>query len=120
MSVRALDANHDWTFGSGKNNYLSGIPAIIQTIDCRLLEFLGDCCFNLGAGIDWWNFLGSKDEIPLRLAISAVILNTPQVTGLLQLSTSLSPKRVFSAAYKVQTSLSPASSVFQYDLNAIG
>lgn len=119
MRVRALDVNHDWTFGTGKNNYLVGNNAIAQNIDTRLLSFLGDCFFDTGAGIDWFNLLGSKNELALNLAITAVILNTVGVTGLLQVSINLDINRNLTVVYRVQTTFSQASGLFQYDANGI-
>lgn len=118
--VRALDSNHDWTFGASLNNYLQGNAAIAQTIDTRLSSFLGNCFFDLQTGIDWFNLLGSiANEAALNLAISTLILNTPSVTGLLQLSLGLSSNRNFSVSYQVQTIYSTVTSNFIFS-NSIG
>lgn len=103
MIVRALDVNHDWTFGKGKNNYLSANKAIAQSIDTRLYSFLGDCFFDTTAGIDWFNLLGGKDLTALKLAISATILNTENVTGLIELSVNLDNNRRITISYSVST-----------------
>lgn len=118
MIVRALDSDGDWTFGQSLNNYLSANAAVAQTIETRLSSFLGNCFFDLGAGIDWFNFLsGSKSQLALNLSISAVILNTPDVTGILQLSANLnSLTRSFTIVYRVQTTYSTAAGAFTYDL----
>lgn len=89
MIVRALDVNYDWTFGKGKNDYLQARRAVQQNIRTRLLSFLGDCFFNIEAGIDWFNLLGSKNQIALNLAVSTVLLNTDGVTSILQLELDL-------------------------------
>lgn len=116
--VRALDGNHDWTFGKGQNDYLKNNKATAQNIQTRLLSFSGDCFFDLGAGIDWFNFLGSKDQLALNLSVSAVILNTPDVTGIKQLSIVLNPiNRKLTIRYRVQTVFSVLTGAFQYDLN---
>ncbi len=121
MRVRAIDQNHDWLFGKGQNDYLQANAAIVQSINTRLSSFLGDCFFNLNAGIDWFNLLGSKNQVALNLSISATILNTQNVTGIRQLSVNLSHlTRDLTVTYQVQTTFSTASSVFQYDLNGIG
>lgn len=118
MRVRALDSTGDWTYGQGQNNYLVDLPAVSQNIQTRVLSFLGDCFFDLSAGIDWFTFLGSKNEIALNLAIAAVILNTTYVTGLAQLSIDLDhDTRVFSVTYRVQTGYSTLNGAFQYSLN---
>ena len=119
MSVRAIDVDGDWIYGIGRSAYLVRNAEVAQSIKTRLLEFLGDCFFNLNAGIDWLTFLGGKDEIGLNLAISAVILNTTNVTGILELSVNLNDTtRVFTANYRVQTTFSVLSSSFQFDLGA--
>lgn len=120
MRVRALDVNNDWLFGKGQNDYKTGNDEIAQDIQTRLYCFIGDCFFDLTAGIDWFNLLGGKDQTALNLAINAVILNTNGVTGILQVGSNLSSNRVFSIQFKVQTTYSVLSGSFQYDLNGIG
>jgi hypothetical protein len=116
MRVRALDDDHDWLFGQSGNDYLQGNAAIAQNINTRLNSFLGNCYFDLTAGIDWFNLLGGKDQLPITLAISTTILNTDGVTGLVQLSSDLdSITRNLTVTYKVQTVYSTVSSVFVFD-----
>jgi hypothetical protein len=119
MSTRALDSNGDWTFGSGINNYLTGNAEVAQNIKTRLQCFLGDCFFDTGMGVDWFNLLGSKQQVALQLSIAAVILNTQYVTGGLQLSVSYNEKtRGISIIFQVQTTYSQLTSQFVYDLSA--
>lgn len=117
MRVRAIDyASHDWMFGKGQNDYRKDIQAVMQNIQTRLYAFLGDCFFDQNSGIDWWNLLGAKDQTALNLAISTVILNTQEVTGLLQLFVNLDHNsRVFTVQYQVQTSYSRATGTFVFD-----
>lgn len=116
MIVRALDSSGDWTFGGSLNNYKRNNLAIQQNIQTRLSSFIGNCFFDMGAGIDWFTFLGGKEPLGLSLAISAVILNTPSVLGLLQLSFNVTTSRQFQISYQVQTSYSVTGSSFIYDL----
>ncbi len=81
MIVRSIDADNDWNFGKGKNDYVRNNAAIMQNIKTRLQSFLGDCFFDIPAGVDWLNLLGSKNVVALRLAIDTCILNTTGVTG---------------------------------------
>lgn len=104
MRVRALDAEGDWEFGKGQNDYKTANKAVAQNLQTRLKSFLGNCFFDASAGIDWFTFLGGKDTLALQLAISAVILNTDNILGIIDLTTSLSTDRVFSLFYKVTTS----------------
>src|SRR5580704_8811226 len=100
MIVRALDSNGDWEFGASLNNYLVNNSAVTQNIKTRVSSFLGDCFFDLGAGIDWFTYLaGSKSQLAVQLSVSSVILNTMDVTGILQLSVNLnSVTRAFSVS----------------------
>lgn len=113
MRVRAIDGVGDWTFGAGANNYKKNLKAVEQNVQTRLSSFLGDCFFDLGAGLDWFNFLGgSKDQTALNLAISSVILNTDFVVSVAQLSIVLNPiNRHFTISYQVNTSFGMTSNV---------
>ena len=103
--VRALDTSHDWIFGKSKSDYKTGINSIAQAIKTRLLSLTGDCFFDAQAGIDWFNLLGSKRRLELEIAISTTILNTPDVTGLIELNISLGAARQLSIIYTASTSL---------------
>lgn len=113
--ARQIDGTHDWLFGRGQNDYVRNRDAVAQSINTRLNSFLGDCFFDTGAGLDWFNLLGSKNQVALNLAISAVILNTAYVTGILQLLVSLSASRNFTIEYRVQTAYSAVSGTFTLD-----
>lgn len=114
MRVRAVDSNNDWLFGKGQNDYLRDKAALLQNIKTRLQEFLGDCFFNTGAGIDWFGLLGEKDQLSLNLAISSVILNTQYVTGIRQLLLNVE-NRGLTVQYEVATSYGPAYQTFALD-----
>lgn len=118
MIVSALDSNGDWTFGASLNDYKSANNAVAQNIQTRLLSFLGNCFFDAGAGIDWFTFLGgSKNILDLKLAIQTTIINTENVTGILQLSIGLDDAtRRFSISFTVQTTYSVTQGSFVYDL----
>ncbi len=120
MRVRTLDVSHDWLFGKGQNDYLRDNKAIAQNINTRLNAFLGDCFFDLASGIDWFNLLGAKDQTALSLAISATILNTEGVTGILQLSIFLDVARNLTVKYDAQTVYSRTANRFQFNANELG
>lgn len=109
MKVRALTTLHDWTFGKGLNNYLSGAAAVTQDINTRLNSYLGDCFFDQGAGINWFGFVGGKNELGLNLAISSTILNTEGVLTMNQLSLILTSTRQFLVQYSVNTIYGPVN-----------
>lgn len=110
MIVRALDEVGDWSFGKGRNNYLSNNKAIVQNISTRLKMFLGDCFFALNQGIDWFNLLGSKNQVALELAVRSVILNTEGVTTLIDVQIELDhTTRRIRMQYTVETIYSIAN-----------
>jgi len=113
--MRAIDANNDWMFGAGLNNYVSNQAYVAQDIKTRLQEWLGDCFYNINAGIDWGNLLGSKNQVGLNLAINCVLLNTDNVNGILQSSLSLNSNRQITLTYSVQTSYGVLNNQFVYD-----
>ena len=113
MIVRAIDDSGDWLFGKGKNDYKSNQDAVAQSIKTRLMSFLGDCFFATNDGIDWWNLLGSKDQLALNLAISATILNTAGVSKLVQLSVNLDDLRQITISYKVLTSFNTLTNLIE-------
>lgn len=103
MIVRAIDAQNDWLYGKGANDYKKDRDAVAQAIKTRLQSFLGDCFFQNSAGIDWFNLLGSKQIVTLRLSIGTVLLNTPSVLKINELSFNISPSRALTVKYSVDT-----------------
>lgn len=116
MSVRALDQDSDWSFGQGRNNYIVDKRALAQTIQTRTLSFLGDCFFDITAGIDWLNLLGGKDKTAIDLAVSTALLNTPGVTGILALSSRIDNNRKITVQYNVQSVYGNVADEFQYNV----
>lgn len=103
MIFRELDNNHDWTWGKGLQNMTRENQAIGLNIKTRILSWVGDCFFDLQAGIDWWNRLGSKNQRSLlELDLRRIILQSEGVTGLVEFQTNVVGRR-FSASYTVNT-----------------
>lgn len=103
MIFRNLDANGDWTFGQGKQNYVSGNAAIGLNIRTRILSWVGDCFFDLLAGIDWTNRLGSKNQRSLLESdLRRIITTSYGVTGIASFSSQINV-RSFTATYSVNT-----------------
>jgi len=106
MIVRSLDVNHDWTFGAGKNNYRTNLNALAQNIQTRLLSFLGDCFFDLTAGINWVYYLGSRNkQDELQMVIADAILGTENVLRIEKLDLNINNQRKISLQYTVDTAL---------------
>ena len=115
MRVRALDTLGDWLWGNGKGNYKTANSAVAQNIRTRLNSFVGDCFFDLEAGLDWYGLLGYKNQVALRLAVSAVILNTTEVTGLKQIDIKYYPDtRNITISYRAQTTYSTLTDTYEY------
>lgn len=90
MIFRNLDANGDWQFGKGKEDYTIKNQAIGLNIKTRILSWVGDCFFDLKAGIDWVNRLGSKNQRALLEAdLRRIIIQSFGVTGLTEFDTVL-------------------------------
>lgn len=103
MIFRNLDSEGDWQFGRGKQSYVSGTAAIAINVKTRLYSWVGDCFFDLPAGIDWWNRLGSKNQRQLlELDMRRIILQSDGVTGITEFDTTL-VGREFTASYKINT-----------------
>lgn len=103
MTFRNLDTNHDWTFGSGKNNYVSENQEIALNIKTRILSFLGDCFFATDEGIDWFNLLDYRYQDRLENAVQEVVVKTPGVTGINSIDILTTADRQIRIAYDVQT-----------------
>ena len=60
MIYRRLDADYDYTFGQGKQDFVSGVDAVAQAIYTRLFLLFGE----------WWE--DQKDGLPLWQSIIGV------------------------------------------------
>lgn len=106
MIFRNLDENHDWCFGKGKNDMTRENKAIGLNIKTRIMSWVGDCFFDEGAGIDWWNRLGSKNQRGLlEMDLKRIILQSEGVTGLMSFTTNVTGRK-FTASYSVMTEYS--------------
>lgn len=103
MIFRNLDENHDWQFGKGLQDYARHDKAIALNIKTRLLSWVNDCFFDLGAGVDWLNRLGDKSQRRLlEDDLRRIIIQTPDVTGVNSFDTTLANRR-FAASYSITT-----------------
>jgi len=103
MSFRNLDNNGDWTFGSGKQNYVKDNEEIRLDIKTRLNSWVNDCFFDLEAGIDWVNRLGSTNQKQLlEDDIKRIIAQTDGVSEILDFEVTLI-NRTFTANYNINT-----------------
>lgn len=92
MLIRALDASHDFQFGLGTESYNFGEAAIGENIQTRILSFLNNCYFDMGAGIDWFTFLGVPGQSQQTLLrVQAIILQSYGVVKVNSLSLNIDP-----------------------------
>ena len=103
MSFRNLDGNHDWTFGAGKSNYVTGNQEIGLNVETRIMSFLGDCFFATNEGIDWFNLLDYNYQDRLENSVQETIKNTPGVTGINSVELVLNANRQLRITYDIQT-----------------
>lgn len=79
MIFRNLTPSGDFTFGSGRQNYLRDDGAVALNIQTRLKSFLGDCFWDLTAGIDWWNLLGQRNpqaQVNILIGVRSVLASS--------------------------------------------
>lgn len=103
MIFRNLDANNDWTFGKGLENYSTRQRAIGLNIRTRILSWVNDCFFDQTAGIDWINRMGNKNQRALlELDLRRIISKSEGVTGIISFDSNLNG-RAFTVNYSVTT-----------------
>jgi len=119
MITRSVDVENDWLFGKGRNNYKRNLDAVAQSVKTRLQSFLGDCFFAERDGIDWFNLLGAKDQTELSLAVASVILNTTDVTKVIDFEINLDKNtRDIRINFEIETVYGTATNSFQLDIGA--
>lgn len=109
MIIRALDANGDWEFGQGINSYKTDQEAIIQNINTKISEWVGDCFFNNNAGIDWNNRLGKNQQDQLNQDLKSLILKCYGVLEFISISSVLNTNRECIINYSIKTIFSPSA-----------
>lgn len=105
MSIRALDPiTGDWSFGQGRQNYLTGESEINEDIATALKVFLGECFFDTSAGVDWWNLIGGRDPKGIILQCRKVIASRAGVTKITAVNAELDARtRDLRISYNVST-----------------
>lgn len=104
MRYRRLDMNHDYTFGQGTKDYLSGIDALTQAIETHLKLFLGEWWEDTKDGLPMFqSFLGapgSRKEVKDRLLIERILQLTDY--GVRNIESIQSTQDSSNGAYEVQ------------------
>jgi hypothetical protein len=103
MIFRSLDIDGDFTFGSGKQNYLTENLAIMKNIETLLKTFYSECFFNQDIGVPWFSLLGQKNTDIVILSLKNRILTCEGVTKVTDILFNLSENRVATISYNVDT-----------------
>ena len=111
MIIRAIDSDNDWTFGQGKQSYLTAARAIDQNIQTRLMSWLNDTFWAMDFGVDWRNLIGGKNPAAqngIILQCRTVLAASFGVVRVNKVDASLDSNRRLLLAYTVDTIYSRA------------
>ena len=105
MKIRAIDGTGDWMFGKGLSSYNFDNNAIAENVQTRLLSWLNDCWFDMGAGLDWARLLGSRNtKAEILLSIRAIILQSYGVLRCKEITADLNEAtRKMVLSYEIDT-----------------
>jgi hypothetical protein len=92
MKIRAIDADGDWRYGLGRQDYKTDEKALDQNIITKIKSWRNDCFFDVDAGIDWYNLLGGKDIRSLENNVIQTILAVDGVNSIESFETYLDSK----------------------------
>lgn len=103
MRFRILDENHDWLFGKGRNDYATGSLAVAYSLKTKILSWYRDCFFDMQAGIDWKNILGSKtSKAEADGAVRKIITTETDVQELTFFESEIT-NRIYHCTAKIKT-----------------
>lgn len=85
-------------------SWSSGITGVAQRVSIRLKLFVGEWALNLDAGTDWNSYLGEKENlVGVRAEVARVVLGTPGIIGMSNLSVALNSARLLSITFSMKT-----------------
>ena len=109
MIFRQINGSNDWSFGRGNGSLATGEQAIELNLRTVLQSWVNDCFFDLGAGVDWTNRLGTNQKAQLMREISKVIM---QSYGIVNITSSAyqynSSTRTMQIQFQIETIYSSA------------
>lgn len=83
MKVRAVDKNHDWTFGNGLANYKQKSEAIKQCILTTLKSFKYNYFLNQDHGVNWFAYLTKNPDVEaMRQDIKARVFEVEGIASI--------------------------------------
>lgn len=112
MIIRSTTKTNDWLFGKGLQDYFFNEAAIEANIRTKLLEWVGNCYFNLTAGIDWRNRLDYGQQQALIVEIKQLVLQCYGVLQILAFNANFNNTTRFdSITMTIQTIYSPSATI---------
>lgn len=103
VKFRTLDSNWDFQFGRGKQDYASDSMAVSYRLKTKLLSWFRDCFFDVEAGVDWKNILGSKGtKSQADSAVRQLVVTDEGVDSLVSFDSSMSG-RTYNCSIRVKT-----------------
>jgi hypothetical protein len=103
MLVRGAAKDEDWTFGQGRQSYLTGNDAIAKNIETKLRVHSTECFYDTDAGLPWFTLLAQKTTDALLLAVQTAILETEGVLRVTSLSAQRLEDRSLVISYTIDT-----------------
>jgi hypothetical protein len=115
MRIRNVSSSGDYTFGNGSANFLIDSPAAVGLlVQDRLLLFQGSWFLDQTDGVPYSSeVLGTNTKSLYDLVIQNRVLATPNVTGIENYESNLSPGRQLTVSFNIDTAfggLEPAIS----------
>lgn len=104
MKIRALTSDGDFVFGRGLSSYYTDNNAIGLNIQTRIKAWVGDCFFDVEAGVDWLNRTDKNQQAQLLNELRTILLQSYGVVGVTSVTAALDPvTRAFQVQYSVDT-----------------
>lgn len=112
MRYRKLDANNDYSFGNGPDDFYYNVPnAVGQAVETGLLLWLGEWYLDNTQGMPWiQGVLGKQTQAVADATIQNQVVNTQGVTDISSYASQFdSEKRTMSVQLSVDTIYGPTS-----------
>ena len=104
MIFRTLDANGDWNFGCGVQNFARGQQAIALNLQTLIQCWVGDCFFSLPTGVNWKQLMNYGQQANLNSALQSLVLRAYGVVSIVSSKIDFNAtSRKFTASYTVNT-----------------
>lgn len=84
MNVVRKLVNNDYSFGQGRNNLISGLPALLQQCKTKLRQLKGEWFLNGDDGAAWFDVIGQSVNYDLLNQIIETCLMT--ISGVISIS----------------------------------